>query len=103
MAGNRVVQIEIRGEGGNYEATVNKIIERNNQLSRSAIQGAQQTAVAWERLQSVLTGVGAQLAGLVGVGAFVALAKQAVDAAGKIQDLADQTGLTARTLSGLKT
>jgi len=99
----RIVQIKIDGDDGGYRATVERIIEKNNQLNRSAIQGAQQTMAAWSRMQSVLSGVGTQLAGLVSVGAFIVFARQAIEAAGRIQDLADQTGLTARTLSGLKT
>ena len=51
---NRVINIEITGESGQYQATVQRIIEKNNQFNRAALQGAEQTTAAFGGLQRIL-------------------------------------------------
>jgi hypothetical protein len=98
----REIVIKIEGQGGQYTAEIDRIIERNRQLNRHAIEGAERMNRMFLQVQHSLSGIGATLAGLVSIGALTALAKQAIDTAGRIQDLADQTKLSAQLLSGLK-
>ena len=98
----RQIQISITGEAGSYSATVDRIIQKNAQLNRDAIRGAQQASLAVNVWENSLAGVGRQLTTLVSFGALVALGKQALDAAGRFQDLSEQTGLSARTIAGLE-
>jgi len=105
----RVIQIQITGEAGQYEATVQRIIEKNNQLNRSAIQGAQQTEAALGNVQRILVnfpsffgGIASGIAAAFSVGAIVAFGKSLLEAAGQIDDLSKRTGFSRQTLSGLK-
>src|SRR6185369_8253743 len=105
----RVIQIQITGEAGQYEATVQRIIEKNDQLNRSAIQGAQQTEAALGNVQRILVnfpsffgGIASGIAAAFSVGAIVAFGKSLLEAAGQIDDLSKRTGFSRQTLSGLK-
>jgi len=51
---SRQIQITVTGEGGNYEAMITRLTDKNSQFTRSATQGAQQTTRAFESLGSSL-------------------------------------------------
>ncbi len=106
---SRTVEIKITGESGQYEATVSRIIDKNAQLTRSAVQGAEQTTTAFGGLQRILInlpslfgGIASGIAGAFGIGAVVGFTKQIIATAGEIDDLSKKTGFTRQTLSGLK-
>ena len=105
----RQIEIVITAEGGQYEATIQKIVEKNRLMNQDAIRGAQQTQGALENIQRVLVnfpslfgGIAAGISGVFSIGAIVAFGKSLLDAASQIDDLSKRTGFSRQTLSGFK-
>ncbi|HXF75904.1 MAG TPA: hypothetical protein VNN13_07405 [Methylomirabilota bacterium] len=74
------------------------VIRARDEASRPLTQISNST----KTLQSSLSSLKTQLAGALSVTAVVAFAKSVVDLAGHLQDLSDQTGISTKTLSGIK-
>ncbi len=105
----RVIQIEFKGEDGQFQATAQRIIERTKQMNSAAVAGAQQATSAFTTLTAKISGLPSVLGSIAGsmglafgVGSIIAFSKRIVDAAGQIDDLSKRTGFARQTLSGLK-
>jgi prophage DNA circulation protein len=48
----RIVQIDVKADGGQYEATINRLTESNRRMTRDAVAGTEQVAAAWEKLKN---------------------------------------------------
>src|SRR5262245_61890103 len=101
----RLVTIEVVGQGGQYEAMIKRMIDQNKSLYSGAEQGAARAAGAVRIFETSLTGVLGllgQLGVALSVGAVVKYTKGLINLAGSIQDLSDRTGISARTLTGIR-
>jgi len=75
----RNITIAFDANANSYNVVADQIIQKNRQLNRDAIQGAQQAKVAIQIWENGLGGIARQLGGLIGIGSFAILAKQALD------------------------
>jgi|GEM_PF-6214411 len=101
----RVVEIKITGEGGNYAAEIQRMTDKTNQFNRAATQGAAQTTTAFRTMSIAVTGLQNVLGTLgvtFGVGAITAFLTSALKGVAVLQDLSDQTGITANNLQALR-
>src|SRR6266550_2924898 len=98
----RTITIEVTGEGGKYEAMIQRITDKTNSFTRDAQRGAQQTNLAITSITQGLSSMQQALIGAFSVGAISAFLRSALSGVSVLQDLSEQTGISARNLAVLR-
>lgn len=98
----RVIEIIVTGDEGGYSAAVQRVTDQNRKLGTESRRAAEQANIGFQRMTGGLQNLAGVFGVALGAGAMLGFIKNIVTLGDRLSDLSDSTGLSIKTLGGLR-